>query len=144
MSSRRDLETRIAERLESLAAEDLQRLGEDYARLRYPDRFQHFDFRALTPDGKSRPGWPDAYIVLPDGSVDGVEATTENTKSGVLRHLAEDLRKARDRVPRLGGFLFVSGQPTIQPSASELSRLRTKFTVEAGLSPDRVDLVFGG
>jgi hypothetical protein len=138
------LETRIAEQLGTLTADDMQRLAEDYARLRFPDRFRRFDFRALSPEGKSRAGWPDAYVVLPDGGVDGVEATTEKNKSSIWDHLGQDVKKARDRIPKLSGFVFLSGQPAIQPSADEINVWRAKFANEAGLKLDCVDLVFGG
>lgn len=144
LRSRKDLETRIAQRLESLAADDVQRLAEDYVRLRFPDRFSHFDFRALSREGRSRSGWPDAYVILPDGRIDGVEATTDKSKPKIWRHLEDDIAKARDRSPKLSGFVFVSGQPTIQPAAEELNRWRRRFADEGGLEPDRVDLVFGG
>ncbi|MBI3387172.1 MAG: hypothetical protein HY027_05465 [Deltaproteobacteria bacterium] len=144
MNSRKDLETRIARRLETLTPEDMQRVAEDYARLRFPDRFPRFDFRALSPGGKSRCGWPDAYVVLPNGRVDGVEATTRKSKSKIWKHLGEDVAKARDRTPKLSGFVFVSGQPAIQPDADELRTWRQRFADEAGLVLERVDLVFGG
>ena len=143
MSSRKDLEARIAQRLKTLTPEDMQRLAEDYARLRFPDRFPHFDFRALSPEGKSRSGWPDAYVVLSDGRVDGVEATTYKRKSKIWEHLEKDIAKARDRTPKLSGFVFVSGQP-IQPDDDELNRWRQRFADEAGLELECIDLVFGG
>jgi hypothetical protein len=141
---RKDLETRIASKLETLHADDVQRLAEDYARIRFPDRFSRFDFRALSREGRSRSGWPDAYIVLPDGRIDGVEATCYKSKRKIWQHLQDDLAKARARSPRLSGLLFVSAQPTIQPLPTELSAWRRRFADEGGLEPHRVDLVFGG
>lgn len=143
MSSRKDLETRIAQRLKTLTPEDMQRLAEDYARLRFPDRFPRFDFRALSPEGKSRAGWPDAYIVL-NGRVDGVEATIDKNSSKIWKHLAKDVVKARKLRPKLSGFIFVSGHPEIQPDDDELNRWRQRFAEKAGLELRRVDLVFGG
>ena len=146
LNSRKDLEAKIAQALVTLSAEEMQRLAEDYVRIRFPDRFPYFDFRALSFEGKSRGGWPDAYVVLDplDGRVDGVEATTRKEKSGILKHLEEDLGKTQDKDPKLTGFVFVSNQPSIQPDDDELNKWRQRFMSEAGLKPDSVDLVFGG
>ncbi len=76
--------------------------------------------------------------------MDGVEATTDKSKSKIWRHLEDDITKARDRTPKLSGFVFVSGQPAIQPDADELNKWRQRFADEAGLELECVDLVFGG
>ncbi len=60
MTPRSRLEAEITDKLSRLSAEDMQRVAEDYARIRHPERFPRFDFRAFSPEGKSRPGWPDA------------------------------------------------------------------------------------
>ncbi|MGH8645583.1 MAG: hypothetical protein ACREX4_14445 [Gammaproteobacteria bacterium] len=143
MSERSRLEAEIARKLEALAAEDMQRLAEDYARLRYPERFPRYDWRAFSPQGKSRSGWPDAGIVLEDGRVDGVEATTDKLSAKIQRHLAEDMGKARTRTSRLAGFVFVSGNPKFQPPPEALAIWQQRFVDEGGVDPGRVDLVFG-
>ena len=89
------------------------------------------------------PEWPKWKSRL-DGRVDGVEATTRKEKSGILKHLEEDLGKTRDKDPKLTGFVFVSNQPSIQPDDDELNKWRQRFMSEAELKPDSVDLVFGG
>lgn len=145
MSERRRLEIEIARELERLSPDDMQRLAEDYARLRYPERFPHYDARALNPEGKSRPYcWPDAYIILADGRVDGVEATTTSDPRKIVKHLADDLKKASRRNPQLAGFVFVSGNPKIQLDAVKLNGWKERFVTEAGLEPNWIDLVFGG
>jgi len=144
LSSRKDLETRIAQKMAILTPEDMQRLAEDYARIRFPDRFPRFDFRALSPEGKSRSGWPDAYVALSDGRIEGVEATIDKNKSKIMDHLKKDLSNACKRVPKLTGFVFVSGQPMIQPNTDELNMWRQLFSDKAGIELKHIDLVFGG
>jgi len=142
VTTRGQLEASIVERLARLSDTDMQRVAEDYARIRFPKRFPRFDFRAVSEEGKSRPGWPDAWVDL-GGEIDGVEATGSKTKSSVLRHLEEDIKKARTRSPKLAGLLLVSGHPGVQPKENELEAWRQRFVTEAGLAPDRVHLVFG-
>ena len=145
MSERKRLEIEIARELERLSPDDMQRLAEDYARLRYPERFCHYDARALNLEGKSRPYcWPDAYVILADGRVNGVEATTTSDPRKIVKHLADDLKKASRRNPQLAGFVFVSGNPKIQLDAASVNGWKERFVTEAGLQPNSVDLVFGG
>lgn len=144
MSERSSLETQISTKLMSLSAENMQRVAEDYARVRYPDRFPRFDFRALSPEGKSRGGWPDAWIEQRDGKIDGVEATNTKDKSGVDKHLNKYLSKAKDSRPPLTGFIHVSGNPAAQFTVSEIAAWKERFINEARIDPARLDLVFGG
>jgi hypothetical protein len=81
MEGRDRLEDRIAYSLAHMSPENMQRVAEDNARIRFPNRFPHFHFRALSAEGKSRRGWPDAWITI-DGRVDGVEATSAGPFSG--------------------------------------------------------------
>jgi len=143
MTPRSQLETRIAERLAHLSDDEMQRVAEDYARIQFPERFPRFDFRAFSKEGKSRSGWPDAWVDL-GGRIDGVEATGAKKKTAVWRHMEKDLREARRRAPRLAGFVLVSGHPEVQPTDQELMTWRGRFIDEAGIDPDRLQLVFGG
>ncbi len=143
MTIRDQLETRIAFELSRLTPVDMQRVAEDYARIRFPDRFPRFDFRAFSVEGKSRKGWPDAWIDK-DGRIDGVEATVAKKKSAVLRHLKKDLKNALTRSPKLSGLVLVSGHPDVQLSHDELVNWHKRFIDEAGISQDRIHLVFGG
>jgi hypothetical protein len=79
MTRRSRLEASIATALSHLSEADMQRVAEDYARIRYPHRFPRFDFRAFSAEGKSRSGWPDAWVDN-DGRLDGVEATCAKQK----------------------------------------------------------------
>jgi len=143
MTTRSQLEASVATALAHLPAEDMQRVAEDYARILNPSRFPRFDFRAFSSEGKSRGGWPDAWIDV-DGRLDGVEATSAKDKNAVKDHLEEYLKKAREREPKLAGFIHVSGHPDVQMSHDEVARWRKRFIDEAGIVPDRLDLVFGG
>ncbi|MBV2094976.1 MAG: hypothetical protein KUF80_08825 [Candidatus Thiodiazotropha sp. (ex Codakia orbicularis)] len=143
MKTRSQLETEIANSLAHLSAEDMQRVAEDYARIRFPNRFPCFHFRAFSGEGKSRKGWPDAWIEV-DGRIDGVEATAASQWSAVRRHLDEDLGKAIGRVPPLAGLVIVSGHPAVQPNSEQLVAYRQRFIDEAGIDADRLELVFGG
>jgi hypothetical protein len=143
MSTRKQLEASIAERLARLSPADMQRLAEDYAQIRFPDRFPRFDFRALSEEGKTRMGWPDAWIDV-GGQIDGVEATAARDKSAVLGHLQQDLDNAKRRGPRLAGLVIVSGHPAVQPTDDEPTTWRQRFIDEAGIAPERIQLVFGG
>lgn len=143
MTTRSRLETEIAARLARLSGEGMQRVAEDYARIRYPERFPRFDFRAFSVEGKSRSGWPDAWVDA-GGRVDGVEATCAKDKSAVEKHLEEYLTRAREREPRLGGFIHLSGHPAVQLTQAEVTAWRQSFIDHAGIDPDRLELVFGG
>jgi hypothetical protein len=142
MTTRSQLEASIAAALSHLPEADMQRVAEDYARIRFPDRFPRFDFRALSPEGRSRAGWPDAWINL-DGHLDGVEATCAKKKRAVERHLEDYLKKAQQCEPQLAGFLHVSGHPAVQMSHDEITTWRRRFIDEACIDPNRLDLVFG-
>ena len=142
MTTRSQLETQIADALTRLSPENMQRVAEDYARIRFPERFPRFDFRAFSEEGKSRPGWPDAWINV-DGHIDGVEATVAKYKSAVETHLWEDLDKAGRLDPPLAGLIIVSGHPNVQYSPDEDAAWRQRFIDDVGIAPDRINFVFG-
>jgi len=142
MEGRDRLEDRIAYSLAHMSPENMQRVAEDYARIRFPNRFPRFHFHALSAEGKSRRGWPDAWITI-DGRVDGVEATSANEWSAVRRHIEEDLKSACNRTPPLSGLILVSSHPSAQPNSEQLEELRKRFIDEAHIDPDRLELVFG-
>lgn len=143
MALRKDLEDQIAAKLVSLSNEDAQRIAEDYVRIRYPERFPYFGFRAFSPEGKSRSGWPDASSIGTDGKIDGVEATHTASRAGVVKHLEEYLEKAKAlKAGQLAGFLHVSVSPKASFVPDEIKDWTDKF-VEAGFARDRVELVFG-
>src|SRR5258706_12623006 len=132
MTPRSQLEGSIAAALVRLSPKNMQRVAEDYARIRFPDRFPRFDFRAFSEEGKSRPGWPDAWIGV-GGRIDGVEATGSKEKLKVAKHLEQDLENAKAHFPRLLGLIIVSGHPPVQFSPEELATWRRRSVDEAGL-----------
>lgn len=143
MALRKDLEDQIAAKLASLSNEDAQRIAEDYVRIRYPDRFPYFGFRAFSPEGKSRSGWPDASSIGADGRIEGVEATHTASRAGVVKHLEEYLDKAKAlELGQLGGFIHVSVSPKASFPPEEIKSWTDKF-VAAGFARDKVELVFG-
>ncbi len=135
MTTRSRLEAEITDRLSRLSAED-------YARIRHPERFPRFDFRAFSLEGKSRPGWPDAWVCLDDRK-DGVEATGDKSKAGIEKHLWEDLDKAIAHDPPLAGLIIGSGCPTVHLSADEIADWRGRFITDACIPADRLELVLG-
>ena len=140
---RKDLEDQISAKLVSLSNEDAQRVAEEYVRILYPSRFPFFAFRAFSPEGKSRSGWPDAAYVGADGKIEGVEATHTANRSGVVAHLEEYLAKAGELgADQLGGFVHISVSPKAAFEPQEIKNWTNKF-VEAGFKADRVELVFG-
>ena len=100
------LKTQIIAKLRTLAPERLQRLAEDIARVKFPERFRQ---RTMVINGRNNEAqttknWPDAYVVTSQGFVDGVEATRDKNRWKV--HLATDLEhvrvRFRGRLPRCG------------------------------------------
>lgn len=144
MSRHELLETRILNRLRTLNADDMQRLAERYACLRFPDPFAKAGgFRAFSAEGKSRAGWPDRAVFGPDNKYwHGVEATSAKDKHEVARHLREDLEKARAARPGLASFVFVSGHPEAQFSREELQQWHQRFAEQAGLEGDQFRLIY--
>ena len=141
MDLRQDLEIKISERLTTLTAEKMQRLAEEYVWIQYPERFPRFDFRAFSAEGKSRAGWPDAFIIR-DGLIDGVEATIAKKKEKVKKHIQEDIEKARQKSPFMAGFVFISGNPNVQFDTDELLYFKQAF-IKAGIPSERCELIFG-
>ncbi len=136
--NRGNLEQKIAWSLDRLSPEDMQRVAEDFAQIRFGDRFPHFDGRALSFEGRSRPGWPDAWVVR-NGQEHGVEATVAKTKKDVIEHLRKDLAKAQQHAD-LRSLLFVSGHSEVQISPDELTSWRQRFINEGQL--EWVELIF--
>ena len=52
MTIRSQLEASVAHALATLSPENMQRVAEDYARVRFPERFPRFDSRAFDAAGK--------------------------------------------------------------------------------------------
>ena len=140
MSLREQLEMSVAAKLRILSAEGMQRVAEDYARIRFPDRFPRFDFRALSEDSKTRKGWPDSLTDTATRS-DGIEATARKDTAAVRKYLDEAIPKAKER--RLSGLVIVCGHPKVQFDPGEVRTWRRKFSDQAGIDPQSIHIVCG-
>lgn len=90
-------------------------------------------------EGSTTVGWPDAGVILPDGTIDGVEATCGKDWQ---RHLEKDFKNAiNSKYPKLAGYLFIAGSPTNVP-AKKIAGYKNKF-VKIGIPKDKVDIVIG-
>ena len=140
---RKDLEDQIAAKLLSLSNEDAQRISEEFVRIRFPDRFPYFSFRAYSPEGKSRSGWPDAAYVDSVGKIEGVEATHTASRAGVIEHLNGYLEKSKELgADRLRGFVHVSVSPRAAFTPQEIEVWTNRF-IEAGFKAEKIQLIFG-
>ena len=70
-----------------------QRLVERYAQLSSPDRYRDLLPKGRNPQDATISGWPDAYVLLPDGRIDAVEMTLD--EKNWPRHIDEDYEKAK-------------------------------------------------
>jgi len=136
--NRIDLELKIKEKLKVLEPVKLQTLDEDYAQIRYPERFRDLYRGGRNSEGSTTIGWPDAGVILPDG-IDGVEATrSKKWKS----HLEDDLKKAENPgYQNLVGYLFIAGCSANVPT-SEIVVYKDKF-VKIGIPKNKIDIVIG-
>jgi hypothetical protein len=137
------LEARIRERLRQIQAVTLQKLAEDLACIKFPERFGAGLLRRAgrNDEDQTTKGWPDAYVITDTGTVDGVEATRQ--KHTWEEHLRDDLRKARDpEYKTLSGYVFVGGYPSHKPLEREVDEWTERFAA-AGLQHDRINLFIG-
>ncbi len=118
-----------------------QRLGEDYVRIKYRERFKN-----LQPSGRKSNdvpvrGWPDAWAEAADGRMDIVEATTLQQKSKWLAHLQEDVKNAAQH--NLAGFVFIAWvkAPKNSEDNDTLWTCR-KALQELRIPPGNIDFVF--
>lgn len=140
---RKDLENKIRDNLISLSDEDAQRLCEEFVHIVYPDFYPYFVFRALSPEGKTRSGWPDALSKGIDGKYHGVEATHTSSRSGIENHLLEYCKKVSElRRAEIGRFIHISVSPKVSFSQDKISYWTEKF-IQAGIQRDNISLIFG-
>jgi hypothetical protein len=141
MQTRADLEYRITEKLRTLSAVALQWLSEDIALIRDPKRYKNLHGHGRNAEAQTTKGWPDAYVIKSDGTVDGVEATRD--RQTWTQHLEADIKKALNPdYPNLNGYLFVAGYPDHEPTPAELGQWKSQLC-GLGISEDRVDLLVG-
>lgn len=138
-----NLSRRIIDALSSISAHDLQVLAENLATIKFPHRFR---YRQLVRRGRNNErqttiGWPDAYVVTDDGSVDAVEAT--RLKQNWRTHLEDDFQKAiSGDEHKLFGYTFIGGYPTNAPTSDELDTWIERFA-SIGIAPKNLCLLIG-
>lgn len=121
----------------ALEAGQFQRLAEDYARIRWPERFDSLATPGRNAAGQTTAGFPDAFATLVDGRLDAVEATRQ---IAWFKHARADLAKAQAMDNgALAGYVLVTWAR--QGKASNVREIRNAF-VSAGLEPQLVDVVF--
>jgi hypothetical protein len=138
---RLDLELRITEKLRTLPAVKLQWLAEDIALVRDRVRYRDLVGQGRNAEGQTTKGWPDAYVVSVDGTLDGVEATRD--RRNWTQHLKEDIANAQSPDhPNLNGYFFVAGYPDHIPSPELIGEWRRRVC-ELGIAEDRVSILIG-
>ena len=112
-----------------------QRLVEGYVRLADPDRYRKLVPHGRRSDDVTLRGWPDAYVVRPDGTTDAVEMTHSDRWQ---KHLENDLAKIRS-ANNLASFLFVAWANT--PRCEKIRDFHERLE-RAGVPRAEIRLVF--
>ncbi|MGC2223324.1 MAG: hypothetical protein WA624_13670 [Methylocella sp.] len=140
MTVRTDLEQKICLKLQTISATALQRLAEDIAKIRDPQRYRDLQIIGRNEEGQTTTGWPDAGVIA-DYTVDAVEATRE--KDNWQKHIAADYGKATDgKHKKLTGFLFVAGYPKKRADPNDIGRWAAKFR-DLGIDEQRIHILVG-
>jgi hypothetical protein len=138
------IEAQVRQKLQQIHPVTLQKLAEDLACIKFPDRFSRRILRRAGRNAmdQTTKGWPDAFVSTGLNEVDGVEATrqVESWRS----HLEMDLAHATDPKYRtLSGYVFVGGYPGEAPTAAQIDSWVDRF-VAAGLTRTKVTILVGG
>jgi hypothetical protein len=141
--TRSHIDARIRQKLQQIQPVTLQKLAEDLASVKFPDRFGGRVLRRAgrNDEDQTTKGWPDAFVSTGQNQVDGIEATrqAENWKS----HLEADLGHATDSNYRnLSGYVFVGGYPGEAPTAVQIDGWVDRF-VAAGVDRANVTILVG-
>ncbi|MFB6459389.1 hypothetical protein [Bradyrhizobium tunisiense] len=137
------IEAQVRQKLQQIHAVTLQKLAEDLACIKFPDRFGGRVLRrpGRNDEDQTTKGWPDAFVSTGENIVDGIEATRQakTWKS----HLEDDLKHAIDPNYRnLSGYVFVGGYPEDAPAAAQIDGWVDRFAA-AGLSRSKVTILVG-
>jgi hypothetical protein len=141
--TRSNIEARIRQKLQQIQPVTLQKLAEDLACVKFPDRFGGRVLRRAgrNDEDQTTKGWPDAFVSTGPNEVDGIEATrqAETWKS----HLEADLGHTTDTNYRnLSGYVFVGGYPGEAPTALQIDGWVNRF-VAAGVDRAKVTILVG-
>ena len=137
------LEAQVRQKLQQIHPVTLQKLAEDLACVKFPDRFGSRVLRrpGRNDEDQTTKGWPDAFVSTGLNEVDGVEATRQ--AQTWRSHLESDLTHAVDPQYRdLFGYVFVGGYPGEAPTAAQIDDWVDRF-VAAGLDRARVTILVG-
>jgi hypothetical protein len=137
------IEAQIRQKLQQIYPVTLQKLAEDLACVKFPDRFGRRVLRRLgrNDEDQTTKGWPDAFVSTGPNEVDGIEATrqAQTWKS----HLEADLTHAADpRYRNLSGYVFVGGYPGDAPTEAQIDNWVNQF-VAVGLDRAKVTILVG-
>src|ERR1700687_3213656 len=101
----RHIEAQVRQKLQQIQPVTLQKLAEDLACVKFPDRFGSGVLRrpGRNDEDQTTKGWPDAFVSTGLNEVDGVEATRQ--AQTWRSHLEADLAHAADPEHRdLSGY----------------------------------------
>jgi hypothetical protein len=138
------IEAQVRQKLQQIHPVTLQKLAEDLACVKFPDRF---GVRVLRRPGRNdedqtTKGWPDAFVSTGVNEVDGIEATRQ--AQTWRSHLEDDLKHAGDpKYRNLSGYVFVGGYPGDAPTPAQIDDWVDRF-VAAGLGRTKVNILVGG
>lgn len=137
------VEAQVRQALKQISAVSLQKLAEDLACVKFPERFSRNVLRrpGRNDEDQTTKGWPDAFVSTGTNLVDGIEATRQ--AASWKTHLAADLEHTSDPEYRnLSGYIFVGGYPDHSPSAVELDEWTDDFAA-TGIDRTKITLLIG-
>lgn len=137
------MEARVRQQLQQIHPVDLQKLAEDLACVKFPNRFNNRILRRAgrNDEDQTTKGWPDAFVSTGLNEVDGVEATRQS--HSWKSHLEADLKHATDPTYRnLSGYIFVGGYPGEAPAAAQIDSWVDRF-VDAGVDRTKTTILVG-
>src|ERR1043166_6468139 len=112
-----DIEAKVRQKLQQIHPVTLQKLAEDLACVKFPQRFGRNILRRAgrNDEDQTTKGWPDAFVSTGQNEVDGIEATRQSQTWKA--HLETDIAHAKDPAYlNLSGYVFVGGYPGEAPT----------------------------
>lgn len=137
------IKIQIRQKLLQISPVILQKIAEDLACVKFPERFNRQILRrpGRNEEDQTTKGWPDAFVSTGVNEVDGIEATRQATRWD--QHLQNDLKHAKDpNYRKLSGYVFVGGYPDNAPSAKEIDNWIDLFAKE-GINRKKINILVG-